>query len=401
MAALSASRAGGRVVLLEKNPRLGRKLLLTGNGRCNLTNAADLDTLVANMPGNGAFLYHAFSQFGPPELRAFLAGLGVETVVEEDGRVFPANGGASEVLAALERALTRAGVVQRTGDRVESLAADGGRIHGVRARSGFLPARAVVVATGGLSYPATGSSGDGYEFAVSLGHRLVTPLPSLVPLTTVESWPAELQGLSLGRVRAVLSSGRERAVIGEGELLFTHYGVSGPVVFGLSRQAAGMLADGRVPRLVVDLRPDADAEMLADELDSALAEHAKRSAAHIKLGTLPVRLRAILLSLAGIPADKRAAAITRAERMRLCALQKALSLTVSGTRPLAEAYVTAGGVCVREISPRTMASRLVEGLYFAGEVLDVDGNTGGFNLQAAFSTGKLAGEAAAAYPGNE
>lgn len=393
MAALGAAEAGARVTLLEKNDDLGRKLLLTGNGRCNLTNDCGLDALVANLPGNGPFLYHALSRFGPEELRAYLHRLGLPTVVEPGGRVFPAAGRSAAVLAALRRGLERAGVTVRTGTAAVALTLRDGRVTGAATSRGAVEGQAVILATGGASYPQTGSTGDGYRLAAAAGHRIVPPRPALVPLIAAEDWVASLAGLSLPGAGARLADGGRSIGADRGDMLFTHWGVSGPLVLGLSRAAVGCLSAGRRPVLRLDLRPDLSAEDLEARLRRAW--ESRRLAVNALAGLVPARLAGVLLSLAGSRPDTPAAVLPRETRARIRSMLKDLPLTIAAARPLAEAHVTAGGVCVKEVDPCTMASRLAPGLYFAGELLDVDGRSGGFNLQAAFSTGRLAGMAAA------
>lgn len=398
MAALAAARTGARVVLLEKNRDLGRKLLLTGNGRCNLSNQAGLESLIANMPGNGRFLYGAFSRFGPEALIRYLGDLGLSTRIEADGRVFPAGDRAQDVLDSLRGALARAGVSIRTGIDVAELIREEQHVSGVRSTSGIMRGKAVVIATGGMSYPQTGSTGDGYRLAASAGHRIVTPLPSLVPLETVEPWTRDLQGLALPRVGAAVFAGRRKNASETGEMLFTHFGVSGPLILRLSRGIVRALAADETPVVLhLDLHPAGPLEALEARVLEALANKGRRLAVNALEGLLPSRLAPLVLAFAGISPAEPAHQLTRDARRRLCRLMKDLPLTVKRARPLSEAYVTAGGVAVAEIDPRTMASRLVQGLYFAGEVMDVDGFTGGFNLQAAFSTGFIAGEAAGGY----
>ena len=395
MAALAAAQAGGRVILLEKNPQLGRKLLLTGSGRCNLTHEADPPGLVENMPGNGRFLYGAFSRFGPSALRIFFADLGLATKVEADGRVFPAADRAQDVLQTLEQALADRGVTCRTGLRAEGLAVAEGHLTGVQTDKGFLPARAAIVATGGVSYPATGATGDGYRLAAAVGHRVIPPRPSLVPLETAETWVPALRGLSLPLVRLTMHAGGGALATSVGELLFTHFGVSGPAVLRLSRAAVPILARGERLRLSLDLFPGLEPGEMSSLIREELDQHGRRLGRNILAAHLPARFREVILARCGVPPDKPAHQFSRTDRENLARILKDLPLTLTGARPLAEAIVTAGGVAVGEISPRTMASRLVHGLYFAGEVMDVDGNTGGFNLQTAFSTGYLAGDSAA------
>lgn len=404
MAAVEAARAGASVVLLEKMPSLGRKLSITGKGRCNLTNNADRDRIIANMPGNGQFLYSALTAFGAKDTMAFFAELGVPTKTERGGRVFPASDRAADVVAAFRRELARLGVDVRLRAAVASILVEDGAASGVKLADGrTVPADAVILATGGASYPGTGSTGDGYRMAAEVGHTIVPLRPSLVPLETVEEWPREVQGLTLKNVtvRALAADGR---ALGEefGELLFTHFGVSGPVVLTLSRAVTTYIErGGREPRLGIDLKPALAAEALDRRLQRDFAAHARKHFANALDDLLPRRLIPIIIRLAGIPPARPVHQITRSERTTLVAVLKNLTLTVKGPRPLAEAIVTAGGVSTKEIDPRTLASKLVRGLYFAGEVIDVDGFTGGYNLQAAFATGRAAARAAARTQGRD
>jgi predicted Rossmann fold flavoprotein len=393
MAAGVAAGHGCRTLLFEKNRALGRKLRITGKGRCNLTNIAGPEEFLENVPGNPKFLYTAAYKFGSRALVDFFQTLGVATKAERGGRVFPQSGNANQVADALAGWLARSGVALRLGEPVENLLAAEGRVVGVETRAGFFPAEAVVVATGGLACPATGSTGDGYRFAKSLGHH-VTPLhPSLVPLVTAETWPGEAQGLSLKNAALTLFLKDKPVYQDFGELMFTHYGVSGPVILSASRHLAG--AWGQAPRLALDLKPGLTPQTLDKRLLRDLALYGGKDFINSLEGLLPRSLIPPLVALSGIAPHKKARDLGRAERGALAGLLKNLTLTPRAPRGFAEAVVTCGGVCVREVNPSSMASKLVRGLYFAGEVLDVDGYTGGFNLQIAFSTGWLAGLGAA------
>lgn len=402
MAAVEAARAGASVVLLEKMASLGRKLSITGKGRCNLTNNTDRDRIIANLPGNGQFLYSALTAFGAQETMAFFAELGVPAKTERGGRVFPASDRAADVVAAFRRELARLGVDVRLRSAVASIMVEDGAVTGVRLADGrIVQADAVILATGGASYPGTGSTGDGYRMAAAVGHTIVPLRPSLVPLETVEDWPREVQGLTLRNVTVRAFAG-DGGALGEefGELLFTHFGVSGPAILTLSRAVTTYLdRGGRQPRLGIDLKPALAPEALDRRLQRDFAAHARKHFANALGDLLPRRLIPVVIRLSGISPARPVHQITRAERSTLAALLKNLTLTVKGPRPLAEAIVTAGGVSTREIDPRTLASKLVSGLYFAGEVIDVDGFTGGYNLQAAFATGRAAGRAAAGRSG--
>jgi predicted Rossmann fold flavoprotein len=352
---------------------------------------------------NGRFLWQALARFSSADLIAFLAELGVPTVTERGGRVFPASEQAQDVVDALVGWIRRQGVVLQTRSAVERLLVERGRVTGVQVSSGALRAGtpgpiyradAVILATGGASYPATGSTGDGYRMAKAMGHTITPIRPALVPLETAGDVAARLQGLSLRNVTV-------RALVGQrvqaemfGEMLFTHIGVSGPIILSMSRKVVDALRLGKRVTLSIDLKPALDEGKLDARLLRELAAHGKQHFRTILKTLLPRKLIPICMEQTGIPLDKVGGQITAQERTRLRAWLKGFSLQVSGYRPFEEAIITAGGIDTREVDPRTMASRLVEGLYFAGEVLDVDADTGGYNLQAAFSTGWLAGRAA-------
>ncbi|HEY3314686.1 MAG TPA: NAD(P)/FAD-dependent oxidoreductase [Bacillota bacterium] len=400
MAAGRAAELGARVILLEKNRRLGRKLGISGKGRCNLTHATDLAGLVAGMPGNGRFLYRALAAWDADATRAFFAGLGVETKVERGDRVFPVSDRAFDVIDALDRYLRRGQVEVRLNQDCTGLIIERGAVTGVRTVEGVVEAERVVVCTGGASYPGTGSTGDGYAFAAAAGHTVVPIRPALVPLVAAEDWVAGVQGLSLRNVRATAWNRQGKAVGEEfGEMLFTHYGVSGPIILTLSRAAGLELAAGRGPvKLTIDLKPALDLEVLDLRLQRDLGERSRKAFKNCLDALLPRLLIDPVVRLSGIDPEKPAHQVTRDERRHLGTLLKGLALTITATRPLKEAIITAGGVATTEVDPGTMGSRLVNGIYFGGEVLDVDGYTGGYNIQAAFASGRLAGEHAATDP---
>ena len=398
MAAGQAAELGAKVLLLEKMNRPGRKLRITGKGRCNLTNDAPLSESIAHYGSNGRFLRQAFFRFFTSELLAFFEALGVRTVTERGGRVFPASDQAQDVVDALMRWVGVRGVTLRTRSPVERLLVEGGRVVGVqvsRSPDQVYRADAVIVATGGASYPGTGSTGDGYRLAESVGHAVVPIRPALVPLETAGDVAPRLQGLSLRNVTLRLwVNGKKRAET-FGEMLFTHFGLSGPIVLSLSRQVVDALHLGQSVILSVDLKPALDEHKLDARLLRDLDAHGKQQFRTLLKGLLPRKLIPVCIDLTGISPDKAGHQITAQERKRLRTWLKDFRLEVTGYRPFSEAIITAGGVDTREVDPRTMASRLVEGLYFAGEVLDVDADTGGYNLQAAFSTGWVAGQSAA------
>lgn len=395
MAAGQAALAGATVTLLERNERLGKKLSITGKGRGNLTNTAGMEDFIACFGENGPFLYGALSRFNNDDLRRFFHGLGVPTIVERGGRVFPESQKASDLTAAMVRFMCRAGVRIIKGHRVTGILTDQGKVSGVTVDGKNFRAGAVVLCTGGASYPATGSTGDGYALAAALGHTVIPPRPALVPLETEEPWARKLAGLSLKNVAVQLLV--EGKILQEefGEMLFTHFGLSGPVVLTLSRRVVQALDRGLRPRLQINLKPALTREQLDDRVLRDFAGSSRRKFVNSLGGLLPRRLIEPVVELSGIEPDRPVHQISRLQRQKLLETLTRLTLTVKGVRPLAEAIVTAGGVSTAEINPTTMASRLVRGLFFAGEVIDVDGGTGGYNLQAAFSTGRLAGLSAA------
>jgi predicted Rossmann fold flavoprotein len=395
MAAGQAAAHGAATLLLEKMNRPGRKLHITGMGRCNLTNDTTVPDFIAHFGSSGQFLRQAFYRFFAPDLMAFFADLGVPTVVERGRRVFPASGEAQEVVDALVRWVEETGVTLRTETPVTDLVVTDDRVVGVRTAAGpTRSAGAVIIATGGASYPGTGSTGDGYRLAAAVGHTVVPIRPALVPLETVGDVAPRLQGLSLRNVTLRVLVDEEPQAEAFGEMLFTHFGVSGPIVLTLSRRVVDALRGGHNVDLSIDLKPALDEEKLDRRLLRDLDAHGKRHFATILKGLLPSKLIPVCLDLTRIPAHKPAHQITGQERDQLRMWLKDFRLEVSGHRSFNEAIVTAGGVETTEVDPRTMASRRVGGLYFAGEVLDVDADTGGYNLQAAFSTGWLAGRSA-------
>lgn len=397
----AAAASADAVLLLERTARLGTKLRITGKGRCNLTNTADLDEFLAHFSfrdGAGEsryFLRNAFARFFAPDLVSFFEDLGVPTVVERGGRVFPASNDAHQVAEALIRFAREQGVQIRLRSRVERLLCHGDCVRGVRLESGEqLAATAVVVATGGASYPKTGSSGDGYRLAEQVGHQIVPVRPALVPLVVAGSEPRAMMGLSLRNIEARLLLDGQEFARDFGEMLFTHYGVSGPIILTLSGPAVARLGQGRL-EMSVNLKPALGPEKLDARLRRDLDRFGKRTYRNLLKELLPQKMIGVMVARSGIRPDKPGHQITAEERGRLRALLHDFRLTIVGHRPLDEAIVTAGGVDTREVDPRTMASRLVSGLYFAGEVLDVQADTGGYNLQAAFSTGYVAGRSAA------
>ncbi len=392
MAAGVAARRGYRVTVVERNPRPARKVMITGKGRCNVTNAASVQDCVANVPGNGRFLYSAFSRFSPADTMAFFEAQGVPLKVERGNRVFPVSDKAVDIVDALV-GYAKAGGVQFVTGRVTRLLLEEGVCTGVVLEDGrTLFAYAVIVCTGGCSYPGTGSTGDGYDLARQAGHTVIPPRPSLAPLEIAEPWCAELQGLSLknsGLTVADTVTGKT-VYTDFGEMLFTHFGVSGPMILSASAHLREMAA-GRY-RLFIDLKPALTPEQVDARLVRELEAQKNACLGNALSAVLPRSLIATVLQLAGVAGERKCHGVTKEERRRLGGVLKALPLTVAGFRPIAEAIVTAGGVSTKEIAAATMESKLVSGLYFAGEVIDVDAYTGGFNLQIAFATGVAAGE---------
>ncbi len=388
MCAYTAAERGLSVVLLEPNDKLGRKLRITGKGRCNVNNNCDIKTFMANIPGDGRFLYSALNRLSPADTIAFFEGHGLPLKTERGNRVFPQSDNANDVANLMASLCKKAGVhIRHTS--AKQIITENGAVAGVATGEGYLPCRAAAICTGGLSYPLTGSTGAGYEFARNLGHT-VTPLrPSLVPLVSPDEYCARMQGFAPKNV-TLSAYENGRLIYRElGEMLFTHFGVSGPLVLSASAKMRKM--GSAEYRLSIDLKPGLDEKKLDARILRDFEKYANREFKNA-LGDLTGHsMIPILVELSGIPEDKPVNTITREERKRLVALLKAFPVAISGFRPIEEAIVTSGGVSTKEINPRTMESKLVSGLFFAGEVLDVDGYTGGFNLQIAWSTGYVAG----------
>ncbi|MCL2669743.1 MAG: NAD(P)/FAD-dependent oxidoreductase [Syntrophaceae bacterium] len=422
MAAARAAEQGAEVLLLEKTDGPGKKILISGKSRCNLTNSRSLPDFFEMYGPNGRFLHSIFHRFFRDELLAFLGRYGVETKVERGGRIFPCSDDAGDVVRAFRCCLAERKVKLATCTPVTGIAVCGGRCRGVRTETGVLEADAVIVAAGGSSWPATGSSGDGYRLAAEAGHRIVKLRPALVPLVVAETDRAKvMQGVSLKNVRLTAFRGPVTAIdprlvplrdVGRGlgrrrrhgqviesrmgEMLFTHFGIGGPITLLMSLAVVDALAEGPVS-CAIDLKPALTPEILGTRLQREFDAAGKRLFRNHLATLLPRKMVDPLVEMSGIPPDRPGHQIAALERNRLLSLLKALPFTITGTLPLSSAIVTAGGVDLKEIDPRTMASRLVEGLYFCGEVLDLDADTGGYNLQAAFSSGFCAGEAAAGF----
>ncbi|MDE5909194.1 MAG: NAD(P)/FAD-dependent oxidoreductase [Lachnospiraceae bacterium] len=408
MAAISAAKAGAKVTLLEKNEKTGKKIYITGKGRCNLTNACEQEVFFQNILSNGKFLYSAFRQMDNRAVMAFFENAGCRLKVERGERVFPVSDHSSDVIAALNRQMEETHVRVCLNTCVKEIlmedypaGCDEGKNHyrsrvkGIVLSDGRrMEADAVILATGGKSYASTGSTGDGYSFAEMAGHTVKEIGPALVPFTVRESWCMEMQGLSLKNVSILLKSDKKTIYQGFGEMLFTHFGVSGPLVLSASSYYVKKWAGTPVP-LIIDLKPALTKEQLDKRILRDFEENKNRQFKNALDGLLPAKMIPIIIRLSGISPEKRVNEITRNERNTLIECLKNLTLTVTGTRGFQEAIITQGGVCVKEVNPSTMESKLVKGLFWAGEVLDLDAVTGGFNLQIAWSTGFLAGSSAA------
>lgn len=389
MAAGCAAERGNKVILFEKNDRVGRKLFITGKGRCNLTNNTDPEGLIANTAGNPYFMYSAYYGFTPADTMDFFEGLGVRLKTERGGRVFPVSDKSGDIVRAMERFVKKSGAELRLNTAVEDIYAEDGRIRGIKADGRDIACDAVIIASGGLSYPATGSDGSGLGFARRLGHDVTKLYPSLVPLDTEEKWVSELMGLSLKNIRLTVTVDGTKVYSDFGEMLFTHKGISGPLVLTASRYVTDK-TDKSI-KAYIDLKPALDDKELDNRLLRDFAKYANKDFKNSLDDLLPLKLIPVAVRLSGIEPEKKVNTVTKEERRALRDLIKKFPLTVTGTSGYNEAVVTAGGVNVDEIDPSTMGSKLVKGLFFAGEIIDVDAFTGGFNLQIAFSTGHLAG----------
>ncbi len=393
-----AAKSGAKVILLEKKKQTGRKLAITGKGRCNLTNSASLEAFLEAFGPNGRFLRQAFMQFFNADLVAFIEELGVKIDLERGGRFFPIDNRAEDIALALENWAVGLGVEIRTGAPIDELLIKDNQVVGVKLghHNKKIEADAVIVATGGRSYPGTGSNGDGYRLAEEAGHTLVPTRPALVPIETAGTTAKNLQGLSLKNVTVgLLIDGKERDQA-LGEMLFTHFGLSGPIILLLSGQIVDAIRLHKKVTVALDLKPALSEKKLEARLLREFTTLGNKQLANILKELLPAKMIPVCLDLLDLPSDVKGNQVTTAERRRLRHWLKDLRFEVTGHRPIEEAIITAGGVSLKEIDPRSMESRLVRGLYFAGEVLDIDGPTGGYNLQAAFSTGWLAGRSTGA-----
>lgn len=390
MAAGTAARnnQGGQTVILERNPRPGRKLMITGKGRCNITNNCGVSTLIGQTATNPRFLYAAFSAFDSSDTMAFFEGEGVPLKTERGGRVFPASNKSSDICDAMVRFCRRAGVgfVQ---DKAVEIVTENGAVAAVRGEKSTYPCDGCILAAGGASYPATGSDGSGYRLAAALGHTVVPPKPSLVPLVIEEPDPGRMQGLSLRNAAIKIVDGGGKKVYEDfGEMLFTHFGVSGPIILS----ASSHMKSDKAYRLSINLKPALTPEQLDARILRDFAEGRNKELPGVLRKLLPSSMVSVIIDRWGLPPGARVNAVTREQRLELVRLLRDYSLTIAGFRPIDEAIVTSGGVSVKEIEPGTMASKLIAGLSFAGEIIDVDAHTGGFNLQIALSTGFLAGK---------
>ena len=392
MAAVIAGREGAKVTLLEKMNYVGKKMGITGKGRCNITNACDMSDFIKNTPGNGKFLYGAYERFTNEDLLQLLHDAGLETKVERGGRVFPASDSALDVRNTFMKLMKHYGVDVHLEEPVKKLLVDDGVVTGVVTDKETYHADAVVIATGGKSYPATGSTGDGYMLAAQVGHKITDIRPSLVPIVTEEPWVKDLMGLSLRNVElSVVAKNKVQAKM-FGEMMFTHFGITGPIVLSLSHAVGKLMRKKNIGTIGLDinLKPALSSETLDKRLQKDFDLYSKKQLINGMKDLLPSRLIPLIIELAGIDPQKPINQISKEERQQIGYMLQHMPLTVKGLRPVEEAIVTAGGISLKEFNPKTMESKLVKGLYGAGEVLDIDAFTGGYNLQAAFSTGYVA-----------
>lgn len=392
MAAVIAGREGARVILLEKMNMVGKKMGITGKGRCNITNSADISDFIKNTPGNGKFLYGAYERFSNIDLLALLHEWGLKTKVERGGRVFPESDSALEVRNLFMKMLKKYNVTVHLNEAVTKIVTKDNVVTGVVTTKESYACEAVIIATGGASYPLTGSTGDGYRLAEGVGHSITDIRPSLVPIVTEESWVKDIMGLSLRNVEVSIVSKEKVQAKMFGEMMFTHFGVTGPTILSLSHTVGKLLRKKKTAPIAVsiNLKPALTAEVLDKRLQKDFDLYSKKQLANGMKDLLPSNLIPIIISLAKLDPAKPINQITKEERQQLCHVLQHMTLTVKGLRPVEEAIVTAGGISLKEFNPKTMESKLVKGLYGAGEVLDIDAFTGGYNLQAAFSTGYVA-----------
>ena len=395
MAAITAARRGFKVTLVEKNEKLGKKLFITGKGRCNITNAGDSEDLFNSIVTNRKFMFSSFNGFSNYDTLGFFDELGLHIKIERGNRVFPESDHSSDVIGALNRELKRLSVDVRLNTEVKDIIVNGGKATGVvvkcSGKESTIQADNVIVATGGNSYQSTGSTGDGYRFARKLGHSVTPIVPALVPFNVAEDWESDLQGLSLKNVSIVVLDGKQEIYSDFGEMLFTHFGVSGPLILSASSFAARRIKEHPL-KLVIDLKPALSHEQLDERILRDFDEEKNKAFKNSLDKLLPKKMIPVIVRLSDIDGNKKVNEITKQERQKLVSLIKGLGLTLTGLRGFNEAIITQGGINVREINPTTMESKLVKNLYFAGEVLDVDALTGGFNLQVAWSTGYAAAD---------
>jgi len=395
MAAIRAAELGKMVILIERNDSIGKKILITGKGRCNITNSAPIETFIEKFGTSGKFLRTALYKFFNGDLIEFFNSCGLEMKVERQGRVFPSDDKARSVVEALVRRLIDLGVKIVYSARLTSIKIDKEYFKLEIGTERTISAKKVILATGGASYRATGSSGDGFVIAEKMGHKIIKLKPGLVPLTTNQEWVKDLQGLALENIRITFEAGKKKLVSEIGELMFTHFGISGPLVLDLSGDVMDMVEAHKAVNVFIDLKPALTSEQLDNRLLREFKSSGKAQFKSIMKGYLPQRLITLFMTLAGIDPEHMVNQITQKARREVVKLFKALPLTVKGSLAIEEAMVTGGGVSISQINPRTMESKLVPGLYFAGEIIEGSAASGGYNLQQAFSTGHLAGESAA------
>jgi hypothetical protein len=391
LAAGRAAELGAKVLVLEKMYAPGRKLLITGKGRCNITNSAPVSEFITHVFPDGRFLRGAFSNYFSEDIIELLQKYGVESTLERGGRYFPASNKSLDILNALLAWINEMGIEIKCNQRVEKLLVENGEITGVKANGENFTAQRVILATGGKSYPGTGSTGDGYELARQVGHTIEKPIPALVPLETKGSIAQNLQGLNLKNVKAIIWIDGKKAGEDFGEMIFTHFGLSGPIILTLSRIAVAALQNNKKVEITIDLKPALDEQKLDARLIRDLNEQGKKQIGNIFREWLPASMIPVFIEKLQINPEKECHQVTGNERKQIRNLMKNLRFEVSHNRSFKEAIITAGGIVTSEISPKTMESKLVKGLYFAGEVIDLDAETGGYNLQIAYSTGWLAG----------
>lgn len=391
LAAGTAASRGKDVILLEKNEKLGKKIYITGKGRCNITNTGDVEELLNNVTDNKNFLYSAFYSFSNEDIIQLLHTYGTPTKVERGNRVFPISDKSSDVIKALTKYLESHHVDIRFNSEVIDILIDQGTITGVKLKDqSVIYCNQVIIATGGLSYPTTGSTGDGYRFAKEAGHHITPLKPALVPLETEEDWTRELQGLALKNVRLTAFHNSREIYSDLGEMLFTHFGISGPIVLSMSNYINRYLNKGKI-LVTLDMKPGLDDEKLDRRIQNDFEKYSRKQFKNALDDLLPSKMIPQIINLSGISPDKNVHQITKDERKKLILLLKHLEMHILRTRPIKEAIVTSGGIQIKEINPSSMESKLIKGLFFAGEVIDVSALTGGYNLQIAFSTGYLAG----------